>query len=175
MLVSFNLSVRMEQKSIKSGPKTLKCIGQFILAAIFIGLSWSGLGTYLSQPISTAITITSGDNGHTIRYPQITICFENWVKESTLKDCTRNDLHFIALKECAENNLQFDTHEYRKSIDIHGKDYLSDVVIRDVSSHGYESWKLSDEYWSKVIHYKFGPCFRLDFQQISQLKKVRVE
>ena len=67
---------KITKKKMKIKSKTL-CV-EFLAVSILLGLfSWLGgraVNRYISQPLSTEIETTFGDNGIGIRFPLITFC-----------------------------------------------------------------------------------------------------
>ena len=139
-----------------------------ILCLVLLFLWWgcNAVLRYWSQPLSTNISYTYGENDQGIQFPLITLC--NWnifVNDPIIKECHDGSWNFIStLISCMKRNKTFHMQNFHPEI----RSILE--MVRIWTGSGYVNLD-HGTLWTKVFHRK-GPCFTFDISKVDKFKYV---
>ena len=139
--------------------------------AIFLYYACSAIQKYLSEPVSTDITLTLGDegtlgkNGPQYSYPVLSFCNHYIVEDNQhLSACFGEfDSYGLTLiKSCLNKSQNFDVQEMISSLSFKWSDYFEPVKILQ---KGKEISLDNENLWRIVWTYAFGPCIQLNLKK----------
>ena len=148
-----------------------------ILCLILLFLWWGSNAVlkYWSQPVSTDISFKFGENERGIQFPLITLCnFNRFVDNEMLKECNDGSWNFMsALVSCVKSNKTLigadDIQNFHP-----GLKNIVEMVRFWTGSKYVNLHHFNETVWTKVFHYKYGPCYKFDLSKIENYKYVQL-
>ena len=155
--------------------KTFNILLNLIFWGAFSHLTFQAFDKFLSQPVSTSIFSTIGDDGKFISYPKITICNQDFVQDSKyLNQCSNGSkMYGGALKFCLES--EFDFVQFEKSIRFSRETHFQDLQI-EIFQRGPVKLNQNQQnlIWSQIISWRFGLCQRLSVGNLDYFKQMKI-
>ena len=138
---------------------------QLTLVLIFLWWSAQAFTKYLSEPTTTSVYHTFGEDGQKFTFPLISICNFNFVKENTyLQTCTNaSNLGFISsMEKCISmTHKTFSSKDFYDSLE-------EEIPITDISIEfeGQYHSIPSNYLWGIMYHERYGYCHVLDIHKL---------
>ena len=155
-------------------------IRYIILVSLFSLFTWWGTQAfmrYLSQPLTTDISYSLGDNENGIQFPHITFCPDSIVKVNPILNHCYNgtSYNFItALFDCLKNNKDFNVDTFLSYLKIERETLRATASLW--TGENYANLKHSNEYfWSPLFHDEFGPCYSFDLSKAEEFEFVQFQ
>ena len=128
---------------------------------------------YWSQPLSTEISYSFGDNKNGIQFPLITLCEGHFSQNNPiLSKCENAAKNFMqSVHNCMKNYKDFRISDLMNIITIK----KNDVVFETKLWTGSKYDTLDDSIWSEVFHNLFGHCFTADLSRMDKFEFVSYE
>ena len=110
-------------------------IRYIILVSLFSLFTWWGTQAfmrYLSQPLTTDISYSLGDNENGIQFPHITFCPDSIVKVNPILNHCYNgtSYNFItALFDCLKNNKDFNVDPFFSQLKVKRETLLANALL----------------------------------------------
>ena len=149
-----------------------------IISCLILLFLWWGSNAvlkYWSQPVSTDISFKFGENEQGIQFPLITLCnFNRFVDNEMLKECNDGSWNFMsALVSCVKSNKTLIGADDIQNLHT-GLENIVEMVRFWTGSKYVNLHHFNETVWTKVFHYKYGPCYKFDLSKIENYKYVQL-
>ena len=148
-----------------------------ILSCLILLFLWWGSNAvlkYWSQPVSTDISFKR-ESEQGIQFPLITLCnFNRFVDNEMLKECNDGSWNFMsALVSCVKSNKTLIGADDMQNFHP-GLKNIVEMVRFWTGSKYVNLHHFNETVWTKVFHYKYGPCYKFDLSKIENYKYVQL-
>ena len=144
------------------------------LLILFIWWGSNSVLRYWSQPLTTDISHSFGDNKNGIEFPLVTFCqydFRN--NNEIMKDCQGDAWDFIpTFALCLKMDPNFNVDNFMKST---LKTEITSIVekVRIFTGSEYINLgHLNVNLWSTVFHFVFGQCYTFDMSKTEEFRFI---
>ena len=152
-------------------------IRYIIVLPLFILFTWWGSKSvlrYWSQPLTTDISHSFGDNKNGIEFPMITFCQYNFLAhKEIMKDCEGVTWDFIPnFAICLKTDPNFNVDNFMESCK---KIEITSIVekVRIFTGVEYiDLGHLNVDFWSTVFHFSFGQCYTFDMSKTEEFRFI---
>ena len=154
----------------------IKIIIRICMLSLFTWWGILDIQKYLSQPLTTDIVESFGDNQNGIQFPLLTFCpSEFFIKDQITKLCNA-DLpkltYFMdTTLSCLDDDKNFDIDDFIESLVIQ-RTFIFDLVRLWTGSKYIDLQNMSSQIWSTVFHQTYGLCCTFDLSGVDQFKFV---
>ena len=148
-----------------------------IISCLILLFLWWGSNAvlkYWSQPVSTDISFKR-ESEQGIQFPLITLCnFNRFVDNEMLKECNDGSWNFMsALVSCVKSNKTLIGADDMQNFHP-GLKNIVEMVRFWTGSKYVNLHHFNETVWTKVFHYKYGPCYKFDLSKIENYKYVQL-
>ena len=148
----------------------------FCLILLFLWWGVNAVLRYWSQPLSTDISYKYGETEQGIQFPLITLCNLNRLDDNKmLKECNDGSWSFMStLVSCMKSNKTLKGADDMQNLHPGLKNIVEMVRFwngsKNVNLHDFNV-----AVWTKVFHYKYGPCYTFDLSKVDNLKYIQLK
>ena len=154
----------------------IRILIRFCMLSLFTWWGILDIQKYLSQPLTTDIAESFGDNENGVQFPLLTFCpSEFFIKDQITKLCNA-DLpkltYFMdTTLSCLDDDENFDIGNFIESLVIQ-RTFIFDLVRLWTGSKYINLQNMSSQIWSTVFHQTYGLCCTFDLSGVNQFKYV---
>ena len=148
------------------------------LILMLVFLYWSGIAIlkFQSQPLSTDIYQTIGDQDRKITFPTITICDFTYSKNHLFKNCSTTSYHYLsAMLSCLSKGVELNFSEVTEKLHLKRQDFFSDAVVKYWGDDAPFMNISQEKIWNLVVDARHGPCFSLDLSNDDGTKFLAID
>ena len=150
-----------------------------IISCLILLFLWWGSNAvlkYWREPVSTDISYKFGENEQGIQFPLITLCnFNIFLDNKMLKECDDGSWNFMStLVSCLKSNKTLKGAEDLQN--FHPKIENVVEIVRLWNGLKYvNQYRFNETVWTKVFHYKYGPCYTFDLSKVDKYKYIQLK
>ena len=154
----------------------LKYLMIFCLILLFLWWGVNAVLRYWSQPLSTDISYKYGETEQGIQFPLITLCNLNiFYDNKMLKECDDGSWYFMStLVSCLKSNKTLIGADDMRSLHPGLKNIVEMVRFWNGSNY-VNLHDFNGAIWTKVFHYKYGPCYTFDLSKVDNIKYIQLK